>query len=214
VQNKEGDNALHGLIRSYNLSHIKQCAGEKASSRDASNNSQGKLSAINMACILIQNGCDLYARNKKQQTPMDICTDSSLTKLLLNQFKEHHKLCSSLNQTAEAQVGMTSTLSISSASQANRISMNAYCSSLTDSAVSVNKNSQEFLEECMICSDSKREVLFKPCNHITACEACASRCKKCLICKCYLSCFILDLRVIPRVKAIFCKVDSFFQIKV
>ncbi len=35
----------------------------------------------------------------------------------------------------------------------------------------------------MICSDKSREIMFKPCNHITSCNECATRCKKCLICK-------------------------------
>ena len=39
------------------------------------------------------------------------------------------------------------------------------------------------LEECMVCSDNKRDTLFQPCNHIVACSLCANRCKKCLICK-------------------------------
>ncbi len=45
------------------------------------------------------------------------------------------------------------------------------------------KNQQELLEECMVCSDAKRDIIFKPCNHIGACESCASRCKKCLLCE-------------------------------
>ena len=46
-----------------------------------------------------------------------------------------------------------------------------------------SNNREDSPEECMICSDNKREVLFKPCNHINACKACSVRCKKCLICK-------------------------------
>ena len=45
------------------------------------------------------------------------------------------------------------------------------------------KSHHESLDECMVCSDNKREILFKPCNHIAACELCAPRCKKCLVCK-------------------------------
>ena len=41
----------------------------------------------------------------------------------------------------------------------------------------------EFSEECMICTDSKRDTLIKPCNHVIACNACSLRCKKCLLCK-------------------------------
>ncbi len=39
------------------------------------------------------------------------------------------------------------------------------------------------LDECMVCSDQKREVVALPCGHITTCSGCAERVKKCLICR-------------------------------
>ena len=42
---------------------------------------------------------------------------------------------------------------------------------------------QESLEECMVCSDMKRDTLFGPCGHIATCSLCSPRVKKCLICK-------------------------------
>jgi E3 ubiquitin-protein ligase mind-bomb len=50
-----------------------------------------------------------------------------------------------------------------------------------------NKN-QELSEtsssiECLVCSDNKRDTLFQPCSHIVTCHSCASRVKKCLLCK-------------------------------
>ncbi len=41
----------------------------------------------------------------------------------------------------------------------------------------------ESLTECMVCSDNKRDTLFGPCGHIATCSLCASRVKKCFICK-------------------------------
>ena len=41
----------------------------------------------------------------------------------------------------------------------------------------------EVVEECMVCSDMKRDTLFGPCGHINCCSVCAPRVKKCLICK-------------------------------
>lgn len=38
-------------------------------------------------------------------------------------------------------------------------------------------------EDCMVCSDQKRNVLFLPCGHVTVCQACSGRIKKCLLCK-------------------------------
>lgn len=37
--------------------------------------------------------------------------------------------------------------------------------------------------ECLLCSEKKRDTVFKPCGHVVACEACGSRIKKCLICR-------------------------------
>lgn len=47
---------------------------------------------------------------------------------------------------------------------------------------SLNSNG-ETLEECMVCSDMKRDTLFGPCGHIATCSLCSPRVKKCLICK-------------------------------
>lgn len=39
------------------------------------------------------------------------------------------------------------------------------------------------LDECLVCSDLKKDILFQPCGHITCCSACAPRVKKCLMCR-------------------------------
>ena len=41
----------------------------------------------------------------------------------------------------------------------------------------------EGLDECMVCSDMKRDMLFGPCGHVATCSLCSSRVKKCLMCK-------------------------------
>jgi E3 ubiquitin-protein ligase mind-bomb len=35
----------------------------------------------------------------------------------------------------------------------------------------------------MLCSENKRDTVFKPCGHVVSCEACGSLIKKCLICR-------------------------------
>jgi E3 ubiquitin-protein ligase mind-bomb len=64
--------------------------------------------------------------------------------------------------------------------------------------------------ECLVCSDNKRDTLFQPCSHIVTCHSCASRVKKCLLCK---------ENVQTRIKVklfFFCKskFDFFFIIKI
>ena len=51
------------------------------------------------------------------------------------------------------------------------------------SNVALIRNEQEALEECMVCSDLKRDTLFGPCGHIATCSLCSPRVKKCLLCK-------------------------------
>lgn len=53
----------------------------------------------------------------------------------------------------------------------------------TASNTVILRNDQESLEECMVCSDLKRDTLFGPCGHIATCSLCSPRVKKCLMCK-------------------------------
>ena len=46
--------------------------------------------------------------------------------------------------------------------------------------------SDEALDECLICSEKKRDTLFLPCAHIAVCWSCSDRVKKCLLCKEYV----------------------------
>ncbi|VVD01746.1 unnamed protein product [Leptidea sinapis] len=56
----------------------------------------------------------------------------------------------------------------------------------------VVKRTDPTMEECLVCSDAKRDTLFKPCGHICCCNVCASRVKKCLECR---SCVVSRARV-------------------
>jgi E3 ubiquitin-protein ligase mind-bomb len=123
-----------------------------------SNQTITKKSSANIALLLVQNGADINIKNKKQQTPLDLSTDLNLNKQLQKQYKEL-------------------TRSSSSSSQASTTT------TTTTTNITIIKNQQDILEECMICSDNKRDTLFKPCNHVVSCYQCSSRCKKCLICK-------------------------------
>lgn len=47
-----------------------------------------KKSAASIACFLAANGADLTIRNKKGQSPLDLCPDPSLCKALAKCHKE------------------------------------------------------------------------------------------------------------------------------
>ncbi|CAF1467538.1 unnamed protein product [Rotaria sp. Silwood1] len=65
------------------------------------------------------------------------------------------------------------------------------CRILTEKHIEYNRennNDQQLsqnnsLTECLVCSDNERDTLFQPCSHVVTCHLCASRVKKCLLCK-------------------------------
>lgn len=105
-------------------------------------------------------------RNKKEKLPTEICPDMAFCNSLINVYKESNAAATP-TVTNGHQNG-----------QSEDMTTNVMISNLA-----VLKNELELLEECMICSEKKRDVLLKPCNHIIGCEACTTRCKKCLLCK-------------------------------
>lgn len=53
--------------------------------------STDKKSSASIACILAAHGADLKMKNKKGQTPLDLCPDPNLCKALFNCHKEKQK---------------------------------------------------------------------------------------------------------------------------
>uniref|UniRef100_A0A8C7DWL7 E3 ubiquitin-protein ligase MIB1 n=1 Tax=Naja naja TaxID=35670 RepID=A0A8C7DWL7_NAJNA len=162
IQDKDGDTPLHEALRHHTLSQLRQLqdmqdVGKVDTAWEPSKNTvidngigysgAEKKSAASIACFLAANGADLGIRNKKGQSPLDLCPDPSLCKALAKCHKEK----------ISGQVGSRSPSMIS--------------------------NDSETLEECMVCSDMKRDTLFGPCGHIATCSLCSPRVKKCLICK-------------------------------
>uniref|UniRef100_A0A8C1ML56 E3 ubiquitin-protein ligase MIB1 n=1 Tax=Cyprinus carpio TaxID=7962 RepID=A0A8C1ML56_CYPCA len=157
VQDKDGDTPLHEALRHHTLSQLRQLQDMQDVSKvepwEPSKNTlimglgtQGaeKKSAASIACFLAANGADLTIRNKKGQSPLDLCPDPSLCKALAKCHKEKTRY--------------------------------AHLPNLP----SLNSNN-ETLEECMVCSDMKRDTLFGPCGHIAT--YCASLMKKCVQCR-------------------------------
>ncbi len=124
-----------------------------------------KTEILNVACFLLDFGANLSIKNKKQQTPTDLCSDLEINKILIKKFGENINKNNSKNKNLDINIEEFETKN----QQANNLVL--------------IKNQKEVLNECMICSENKRDVIFKPCNHIVSCFLCANRCKKCLICK-------------------------------
>lgn len=56
--------------------------------------------------------------------------------------------------------------------------------------MSTSENSPDIVV-CVICNDNKRNVLFKPCNHLVICDTCSGKTdiQECIMCKQYIDCF-------------------------
>lgn len=214
-----------------------------------------KKSAASIACFLAANGADLTIRNKKGQSPLDLCPDPSLCKALAKCHKEKTRYsekssprfslkkiasdCKRLNKVFSVEKCIYNKCNVYVISPisdlhtffpppfssplrlrflpalihlhalpcfpfftflhllfdfppppplpfflSTRFSLAAVSLSgqVGSRSPSLNSNN-ETLEECMVCSDMKRDTLFGPCGHIATCSLCSPRVKKCLICK-------------------------------
>ncbi|KAB7504897.1 E3 ubiquitin-protein ligase MIB1, partial [Armadillidium nasatum] len=152
LADKDGDTPLHEALRHHTLSQLRQLQDMQDVGKYYSQiqllmglGSQGvdKKSPASIACLLAAHGADLNIKNKKGQTPLDLCPDPNLCKTLNKCYKDK-----SMGDLGRTEAG-----------------------------------SEESLEECMVCSDMKRDTLFGPCGHIATCSICSPRVKKCLMCK-------------------------------
>ncbi|CAL1531407.1 unnamed protein product [Lymnaea stagnalis] len=163
IPDKDGDTPLHEALRHHTLSQLRQLQDMqdvgKVGAAVITNHllisllmglgtpGADKKSSASIACFLAANGADLNLKNKKGQTPLDLCPDPNLCKALAKCHKERNS------------------------------------PALTAPNAAIIRNDQESLEECMVCSDQKRDTLFGPCGHICTCSLCSPRVKKCLMCK-------------------------------
>ena len=45
-------------------------------------------------------------------------------------------------------------------------------------------------EECLICCDAKKDIIFYPCGHFYTCKTCSPNCSKCPICRVKVEAYI------------------------
>ncbi|KAM0727751.1 E3 ubiquitin-protein ligase MIB1 [Formica fusca] len=144
VADKDGDTPLHEALRHHTLSQLRQLQDVQDVGRllmGLGTQGQDKKSSSFIACFLAAHGADLELKNKKGQTPLDLCPDPNLCKTLTTCHKD--------KESHDIEI-------------------------VTPSAA---------IDECLVCSDGKREMLFSPCGHVACCNACAPRVKKCLLCR-------------------------------
>ncbi|XP_074027203.1 E3 ubiquitin-protein ligase MIB1 isoform X2 [Leptinotarsa decemlineata] len=152
IADKDGDTPLHEALRHHTLSQLRQLQDVQDVGKllmGLGTQGSDKKSSASIACFLAGNGADLTIKNKKGQTPLDLCPDPNLCKTLTKCHKD--------KQSGEMEMGPNQNTQ--------------------------NSNTNSTLEECLVCSDAKRDMIFQPCGHVMCCSACAPRVKKCLICR-------------------------------
>ena len=59
---------------------------------------------LNIACFLLDFGANLSIKNKKQQTPIDLCSDSEINKILIKKFGEKINKNNSKNKNLDINI--------------------------------------------------------------------------------------------------------------
>ncbi|XP_052862143.1 E3 ubiquitin-protein ligase mind-bomb isoform X2 [Anopheles cruzii] len=239
IPDKDGDTPLHEALRHHTLSQLRQLQDVEGFGKilmGLRNNTDKKASA-SIACFLAANGADLTIKNRKLQTPLDLCPDPNLCKTLIKCYNE--RKTEDMDMTAAGGGGgntanvqpivlravptdSSSSAAASSSGSApstsagapagpssmglthaqidasllldlSKMSIQPNVAGGANTNVSVNSNSSSSggggnggggpLDECLLCSDRKRDTVFKPCGHVVCCENCGPHIKKCLICR-------------------------------
>ncbi|CAH0725920.1 unnamed protein product, partial [Brenthis ino] len=169
ICDKDGDTPLHEALRHHTLQQLRRLQDVRdASLLSGLVHAQDKKSSASIACFLAAHGADLTIKNKKGQTPLDLCPDPNLRKTLTTCRKEG----TGMNDTTpESESGSFTNAPVPSTSTAE------------PPAIVEIQQSDPTADECLVCSDAKRDTLFRPCGHICCCNVCAARVKKCLLCR-------------------------------
>uniref|UniRef100_A0A182J119 RING-type E3 ubiquitin transferase n=1 Tax=Anopheles atroparvus TaxID=41427 RepID=A0A182J119_ANOAO len=243
IPDKDGDTPLHEALRHHTLSQLRQLQDVEGFGKilmGLRNNTDKKASA-SIACFLAANGADLTIKNRKLQTPLDLCPDPNLCKTLIKCYNERKtdemdmtagttvqtnvlrpvgaaaagpsasgepsastssasgNVClagpssgASTSGLSHAQIDPNLLLDLSKMSiqpnVAGGANTNVSVHNSNASSANVNNaigagNGSGPLDECLLCSDQKRDTVFKPCGHVVCCENCGPLIKKCLICR-------------------------------
>ncbi|XP_046857397.1 E3 ubiquitin-protein ligase MIB1-like isoform X2 [Xenia sp. Carnegie-2017] len=157
VPDRDGDTALHEALRYHTLSQLRLLQDQPDVGKllmGLGSHGGGKRSSASISMFLAANGADLNFKNKKGQSPLDLCPDPNLCRALTNCNRQKNEVQVPNNQ-----------LSAGNAPAQKEVM------------------DDEKYDECMVCSDAPRDTLYGPCGHVTTCFTCSARVKKCLLCK-------------------------------
>lgn len=198
IPDKDGDTPLHEALRHHTLSQLKQLQDVEGFGKllMGLRNPNNKKASASIACFLAANGADLTLKNRKLQTPLDLCPDPNLCKTLVKCYNERKTDDSDLpgnvagtstraKALAHTTVGVNprplSAVAGGSASMNSTVNANIPIHGVTSGSVNggLNTLAQDLtqslhisssanettnastLEECFLCSDFKRDTVFK-----------------------------------------------------
>ncbi|CAG9854893.1 unnamed protein product [Phyllotreta striolata] len=199
IADKDGDTPLHEALRHHTISQLRQLqdvqdVGKLLMGLGAQGSD--KKSSASIACYLAGNGADLTIKNKKGQTPLDLCPDPNLCRTLAKCHKEKQSGEMDMGphqNTQNVQIGASyEECHVCSDAKKNTLFLPcAHVTCCSSCAPRVKKclicresiTQRIKIEECLVCSDKKASVLFKPCDHVCVCVHCSQIVKKCLKCR-------------------------------
>ncbi|XP_013188848.2 E3 ubiquitin-protein ligase MIB1 [Amyelois transitella] len=181
ICDKDGDTPLHEALRHHTLQQLRQLQDARGTPLlTGLAHTHDKKSSASIACFLAARGADLTIKNKKGQTPLDLCPDPNLCKTLTTCRKDGTggilDKVTPENEQSSLSVACGSSAGTSAAPEPS-----------TAGGSTTQCQFELTSDECLICSDAKRDTLFRPCGHICCCSVCAARVKKCLICRACVS---------------------------
>lgn len=134
IPDKDGDTPLHEALRHHTLSQLRQLQDVEGFGKllmGLRTHTDRKASA-GIACFLAANGADLTVKNRKAQTPLDLCPDPILCKTLVQCYNERK------TDDLDLPGGFDF---MSDPKFEDKVLMNT--------------------DECLLCSDAKRDTIFK-----------------------------------------------------
>lgn len=202
IPDKDGDTPLHEALRHHTLSQLKQLQDVEGFGKllMGLRNPNNKKASASIACFLAANGADLTLKNRKLQTPLDLCPDPNLCKTLVKCYNERKTDDSELpgnvagtssraaNRAANPAAAPSCVRPLSAvdsiglhASSSTNIPFHVVASGSSNNIGGLNTMSQDMtqslnlpsstcndtannassLDECFLCSDYKRDTVFK-----------------------------------------------------
>ena len=157
IPDKDGDTPLHEALRHHTLSQLRQLQDVEGFGKILMGlrNHTDKKASASIACFLAANGADLTIKNRKLQTPLDLCPDPNLCKTLVKCYNERKTddMDMAGQNVPSANVIRPSAAPQPTAADINRI----------NDVGKLSLNTSLSLDECLLCSDSKRDTVFKVC---------------------------------------------------